>query len=686
MSYPNLFQTNEKSPLTNLVLPSRDLSPDVKKKEGIAAFLSGSNITSKYKSLRGDTHLMRVSIKSPLNTWSLSLPKNLKLAELWELAFRLTKGRYTSFELQHRNACLPSSQQVINAAINPDHTIFITPVDAKTKSTPTSGNEELCLVKVYDRSFYHIVVSFWEPKNTTRSVSSAVFHYYRARFLLIPATPVESPFVLWTKLRDVGDGQLNGSTIDGAWEPLSGYFTSENATGVLTEESCVDKSDNTGDCGLAASRRNINGSQPLVFKVALAGPPSSEKKRRNNLSRLDVLKHMFDAFINRLLPYSFQTHIGLITFGTKASVAQAITNAVENFRHKLNNMQAIGDTATWDSIALAQDQLQAYAENYPNAKLRIACISDGEDNKSQQSVNFVASRLLRQNITLDSFCLGDARNEDLQTMSYLTGGYTFEPKTLEEAMAICELEPVLSFLERLESAESDNGLEQGKDHYFRNTFRATPSLFHFYAAGDEVVVDHVNGDVCPERKRHPQLADDFVELGAFARHSTHNRTDGNLRLNRIQSEIRNSGANRHPNYDIYICEQNMGLWKIVMQGPPKSTYSGDTFLLYIEMGANYPMFAPTARFSTPICHPNNNRHGRICHSILDRNWTVHTSNKDLIDSIYLLLLVPEFSDPINTVVTLNYRWDEVQFKEEAQKHIQKHASKLRAAWREEILG
>jgi ubiquitin-protein ligase len=108
-------------------------------------------------------------------------------------------------------------------------------------------------------------------------------------------------------------------------------------------------------------------------------------------------------------------------------------------------------------------------------------------------------------------------------------------------------------------------------------------------------------------------------------------------------------------------------------------------LLYIEMGAEYPMFAPAARFITPIYHPNINRHGRICHSILDRNWTVDTSNSDLINNIYSLLLMPEFSDPINTVVTLNYYGNEVQFKEEAQKHVQKHASKSRAEWREEIV-
>lgn len=104
------------------------------------------------------------------------------------------------------------------------------------------------------------------------------------------------------------------------------------------------------------------------------------------------------------------------------------------------------------------------------------------------------------------------------------------------------------------------------------------------------------------------------------------------------------------------------------------------------MGDDYPLYAPKARFITPVYHPNINRHGRICHSILDRNWTTDTSTKDLIDTIYSLLLVPEFSDPINTVVTLNYHWDEVKFKEEAQEHILRYATQNREAWRCKLIG
>ena len=63
-----------------------------------------------------------------------------------------------------------------------------------------------------------------------------------------------------------------------------------------------------------------------------------------------------------------------------------------------------------------------------------------------------------------------------------------------------------------------------------------------------------------------------------------------------------------------------------------------------------------------------------------------TTNKQILDTVFGLLLVPEFSDPINTVVTLNYYWDEVAFKNEVEKHIEKYASKSRLALGAEITG
>jgi ubiquitin-protein ligase len=90
--------------------------------------------------------------------------------------------------------------------------------------------------------------------------------------------------------------------------------------------------------------------------------------------------------------------------------------------------------------------------------------------------------------------------------------------------------------------------------------------------------------------------------------------------------------------------------------------------------------------SSPVSLTRNiNLGGRFCHSIFDRNYTVDITNKQVLDTVFGLLLVPEFTDPINTVVTLNFYWDEVAFRE-VKKHIEKYASKGREELGKEILG
>ncbi|KAF7673903.1 hypothetical protein GT037_007669 [Alternaria burnsii] len=653
---------NERSPFTNLILPSNDLRPNVHMQEQITAYMNGSDIMAKYTQsgnrTRPSSSTMRITFRSPLETRSMGLPRELKVADLWEIAFRLTKGRYTSYELRHRDVRIPETQELAVNMINAAYEVFITALESTASST-NNGLEELCLIKVYRNHYQDSVVSYWTPKQTTKSLASAVFRHYRQRFMDMSTYRVEQPFIFWTRLHDTRDNHIAGTPVYDHWRSMAPYFNSTDSTGKLATESVVDKNSNDDVSDDTDHKDPAPGTRPLVFKVFLGGSPRSSKKR-DTLSRLDVLKQMFDAYVNRLLAYNFQTHLGLVTFSNKSSLSQKITNAFEQFRHKLNKVKASGDTAIWDSIALAQDQLLEYAKQYPKAKLRIICISDGEDNKSKIEAHSLPSSLYRSGIVVDSFCLGDeSDNADLKSTSYLVGWYVFQPNSLEEAMAICEMEPVLSLSERPDKAP--------KNTVYHRNYLANPGLYSFRVTQEIVKVEKVSRHELPDRKQHPQLAEPFVELGHFNKVTATNRTGDTVRLSRIHNEIRNSGAKPHLHYDVYISESNMGLWKDVMQGPDDSTYAGGAFLLYLEMGNNYPMSPPEARFITPIYHPNINRH-------------------DLIDTIYLLLLVPEFSDPISTVVTLNYHWDEVQFKEDAQRHIEKHASKSRESWRNEIVG
>lgn len=137
------------------------------------------------------------------------------------------------------------------------------------------------------------------------------------------------------------------------WKGISSLFNDKDSTGTLREETCIDQSnvdvndtEYSSDGFSQSSHDDEVRFRPLVLKLYLRDP--RKLRKRDTLSCLDVLKQIFDAFINRTLAYNYQTHIGLVTFSTKASVSQEITHVIENFRHSLNNMTAKGDTALWD--------------------------------------------------------------------------------------------------------------------------------------------------------------------------------------------------------------------------------------------------------------------------------------------------------------------------------------------------
>jgi ubiquitin-protein ligase len=143
------------------------------------------------------------------------------------------------------------------------------------------------------------------------------------------------------------------------------------------------------------------------------------------------------------------------------------------------------------------------------------------------------------------------------------------------------------------------------------------------------------------------MEDDVIELATAKRMAASNRDAGNhLRDSRLLTEIQQVIAHPHSAYDVYVSEQDISFFKVVMQGPVDSPYEQGTFLLYLDLVKEWPTFAPKARFVTPVHHPNVNANGRICHSMFDRNWTSDTSCVNILNTVYGLLLSPDYSDPV----------------------------------------
>lgn len=257
---------------------------------------------------------------------------------------------------------------------------------------------------------------------------------------------------------------------------------------------------------------------------------------------------------------------------------------------------------------------------FPNAKKRIVCISDGKDTKSRTVPSDLWTSLQSNDIAVDSICLGNEDNAELRALSYLLGGYRFQPFTLENALSICEMEPFLA-------------LDQRPDMIRPRPVRGVnlSTFEQFRLAQGRAEHTRVTNDSIPPMKLHPNLDDDFVELTAIAaqnktrQHASSSNgssstsrstsTSGGQRTHRLMNEMKAIAAAGHPGRDVYVSTADVSFWKIVIQGPKDSPYSEGRFLMYLHADENFPAFAPKARFVTQIKHPNVNPHGRICHSV-----------------------------------------------------------------------
>ena len=85
-----------------------------------------------------------------------------------------------------------------------------------------------------------------------------------------------------------------------------------------------------------------------------------------------------------------------------------------------------------------------------------------------------------------------------------------------------------------------------------------------------------------------------------------------------------------------------------------STKLKGVFTLYMQFPETYPTSPPDIRFLTEIYHCNINSSGRICHSVLDRNYTTDTPVRLVFDCIFGLLLTPEPEDPLNSTIASEY--------------------------------
>jgi ubiquitin-protein ligase len=154
---------------------------------------------------------------------------------------------------------------------------------------------------------------------------------------------------------------------------------------------------------------------------------------------------------------------------------------------------------------------------------------------------------------------------------------------------------------------------------------------------------------------------------------------------RIHKELTELMKNSHPDIDIYINNDDIYFWKIIIKGPDGTPYKNGTWLAYIQFPQSYPSTAPNIRFVTPIKHCNINNYGRVCHSILDRNYTPVVKVSLILQCIYGLLLNPDISDPLDTNLATLFYEANGQYEAEIMGYVSAYAQKSREQWKKDLV-
>nr|XP_014353347.1 PREDICTED: uncharacterized protein LOC102365633 [Latimeria chalumnae] len=391
------------------------------------------------------------------------------------------------------------------------------------------------------------------------------------------------------------------------------------------------------------------------------------------LSRLVAVKQLFEAFSNRSMAYSFNHVVGLITFGGSAKFIHNFCNDFERFVNIVRDLHAVGNTPLYDALSLGVDQLEEIKRTFPECRLRILCLTDGNDVGSKCKPVETAIRLLKANIVVDSVIVGEVVNTVLHSISNATGGCCFKPKTLEDALKIFEMETVLSLEGR-----------KLKHKYSAEALKTVEDLRN--------ILKNCAYDEKPEDKIPVEVSEKVLPVHIFVTKSKKeqkkcNSMDKGIQIQtRILQELRELHCLPHPCFKVYPSESNIYFWQILMMGPTDSPYENGVFHLYCKFEQEYPVKPPVLRFSTPIYHCNINSVGRICHNILDRNYSARTSMKEILTAVFGLLMMPEADDPLDSVLAEQYLTKKHVYLEEAKKYTATHANTKMEDMEKKLLG
>lgn len=123
-------------------------------------------------------------------------------------------------------------------------------------------------------------------------------------------------------------------------------------------------------------------------------------------------------------------------------------------------------------------------------------------------------------------------------------------------------------------------------------------------------------------------------------------------------------------------------WEVLIIGPQDTLYEGGFFKAQLVFPKEYPQRPPKMKFITEIWHPNIEKNGDVCISILhepgDDKWgyekaeerwlPIHTVETILL-SVISMLADPNDSSPANVDAAKQWREDRAAFKKKVTRLV-----------------
>ncbi|KAL0957929.1 hypothetical protein HGRIS_000110 [Hohenbuehelia grisea] len=576
--------------------------------------------------------LLEITLRhgSDYATWHL--PRTTTTRILYSLANRATRAKYQYFGLR----LCGSRSPILNSQVT---TLGVTDLSQ-------GGTIELYHATPHQRSKLEVAVEsrifdttpFVLPRDASALALRSAIHAWTGMSL--------SDTMLWHGVKNSGDGQRSGTLLDDDSDKLQSYAVPVASTVVSFE-----------------------------CNSWFWTPSGAQRKRENSkkFSRLDLLKELFNVFLNRAASFdtSVSLVLGLVTFSNQVHIAQELSPVFENFRQQLDRVHASGDTAIYDALEAARRQLINYRPELKTLRRRIIIVTDGQDTSSTTSAKDTCYALQRDHIVVDSVQVGGHSDRVLHAISVATGGYRLSPNTsLSDALSIFDLETMLFSGERPSRG--------------RLAPVTTDLQLAYFARKDVYPVDIVTVDKFPQRAPHDKMKE--IVKPAAKTMMTHNSAKDD-RTKRIMKELKVLVADPHPQIDLYVNEQDITFLKVILEAPKDiegCPYKGGCFLLTCEFPPGYPRDPPEIRFVTFILHPNVSKQGKVCVAELGRLWSSDITVKELLSLVYGLLLEPDLDNPLEIQASLKYYDDDGTYALAAANAVTEHASKTREEWKHEL--